>query len=81
MKLITTESGAIYEHDAENDLIRRRISDRHLERRGDGEWLHGHPVMLPAPGSRMLLALEPLGPDPDVTFRRTTAVVSIEEIA
>lgn len=74
--LVTTESGTVYEFDAEREHV-RRVNNEIVMRRDD-EWLAFTFVIPPAIGASMVLALEPLG-DGDMTARCTSPVTKIED--
>lgn len=78
MKIITTETGSVYEYDEANNKV-RRVNDTRLMR-GDGQW---QTLLIPsAPQEGMCWAsfwkLD-LPEGPVVTLRTTSTVVSIEE--
>jgi hypothetical protein len=90
MKKITTASGATYLVDLEEHLI-RRVNPAH-EKRGDGEWQPLINYREPVIGREWYVVMESLirygqddyGTPPEeateYTTRRTTPIVSIEDV-
>jgi hypothetical protein len=77
MVKVTTDSGSVYLIDEGTKRL-KRLSDNPLRR--DDEWITGYPKYGITVGGRMLLVLEPLSEDADVTIRTTTPVASIEQV-
>lgn len=75
---VVTESGSEYNISQTGDstLIHRKGS---ADMRGDDLWLECYQFAQPTIGESMVLYLEPLSGFADVTVRRTSRVVSIEE--
>lgn len=71
----TTQSGTVYEfRQVDGAIYVRRTGGDELRR--DDEWLRVQDVTTPEIGSRIVMALEPLG-EGDVTYRTTTPVTDI----
>lgn len=73
---VRTESGTFYEIAADLSSVRRLSPNAAMRR--DNEWLKVTEMGEIALGQPLIFMLEPLG-EGDVTLRRTTPVVSIEE--
>ena len=79
MIVITTVSGAVYEFDTDNMMMRRTNATDKL--RKDNEWISFHGVYhQPEIGQSLVIFMEPLQKNwADTTVRMTTAVTNIEE--
>lgn len=74
--IVKTDNGSTYEFDQDSHV--RRVNDS-WELRADGDWVRLHNDPNPQVGQGMVLALDGLDSEADITFRHTSNVTEIIE--